>query len=252
MDNYADELQDSPGDFTPEDERSGGEEEETDDDSISLAEAILMKNKREKGKAKGKHGAIGIGGKAKTKEKPGRKAIWSEDWTNDLVDIICSNDVHQKKLIFTNVKTVKNGEYYEKIIQELKWRCGERNEQFIYDVGHTREKFKRCIATCKEAMLTMKTASGIKRFQDEKSLGKWFNILLPLVQSRVSCQPEQGVEPSTCTKRKSSSQLDSVDDPQSNEGEATIDDITSGSENLTASVRIQRIKILPNLHCLLQ
>ena len=125
---------------------------------------------------------------------------------------------------------------YEKIIQELKLRCEERNEQFIYNVGQTWEKFKRCIAMSKEAVLTMKTASEIKRFQDKKSLGTWFNILLPLVQSRVSCQPEQGVEPSTCTKRKSSSQLDSVDDPQSNEGEATSDDITSGSENLTASV----------------
>ena len=144
MDNYADELEDSPADFTPEDERSGGEEEETDDDSISSAEAILMKNKREKGKAKGKHGATGIGGKANAKGKPGRKASWSEDWTNDLVDIICSNDVYQKKLIFTNVKTVRKGEYYEKIIQELKRRCEERNEQFIYDVGQTREKFKRC------------------------------------------------------------------------------------------------------------
>ena len=53
----------------------------------------------------------------------------------------------------------------------------------------------------------MNTASEIKRFQDKKSLGTWFDILLPLVQPRVSCQPEQGVEPSTCTKRKSSSQL---------------------------------------------
>ena len=127
MDNYADELEDSPGnftsedersggeeeetgDFTPEDEGGGGEEEETDDNSISLAEDILTKNKREKGKGKGKHGAIGIGGKAKAKRKPGRKASWSEDWTKDFVDIICSNDVYQKKLIFTNVKTVKNSE----------------------------------------------------------------------------------------------------------------------------------------------
>ena len=43
---YADELEDSPGDFTPEDERSGREEEETDDDSISLAEAILRESNR--------------------------------------------------------------------------------------------------------------------------------------------------------------------------------------------------------------
>ena len=124
MDNYADELEDSPADFTPEDERSGGEEEETDDDSISSAEAILMKNKREKGKAKGKHGATGIGGKANAKGKPGRKASWSEDWTNDLVDIICSNDVYQKKLIFTNVKTVRKGEYYYLLTNWLAYLYG--------------------------------------------------------------------------------------------------------------------------------
>ena len=71
------------------------------------------------------------------------------------------------------------------------WR--KKRTVYLY-VGQTREKFERCIAMCKEAALTMKTASGIKCFQDEKSLGKWFNILLPLLQSRVSCQPEQGVD----------------------------------------------------------
>ena len=86
-----------------------------------------------------------------------------------------------------NIKTAKNGEYYGK---NNKCRCDERNEKFTYDITQTREKFKCCIAHCKEAALTMKTASGIKRFQEDKGFGKSFDTLLALVQSRGFCQPE--------------------------------------------------------------
>ena len=89
-----------------------------------------------------------------------------------------------------------------KIIDELKKRCLERGETFSYDVSQTREQFKRCMSECKNASLTMKTASGIKRFQENKGYGKWFNCLLPLVQSRVSCQPEQAVDPSSVIKKR--------------------------------------------------
>ena len=41
----------------------------------------------------------------------------------------------------------------------------------------------------------MKTASGIKRFQEEKNYGAWFNQLFELVKTRESCQPEQAIEP---------------------------------------------------------
>ena len=73
---------------------------------------------------------------------------------------------------------------------------------FTYDVNQTREKFKRCMAECKKASLTMKTASGIKRFQENKGYGKRFNCLLPFVQSRVSCQPEQALDPSSVIKKR--------------------------------------------------
>ncbi len=59
-------------------------------------------------------------------KRAGRKAKWSEACTDDLVDIICNSEIYQKKLIFTNVKTAKNGGYYEKIIAELKKRCLSR------------------------------------------------------------------------------------------------------------------------------
>ena len=35
------------------------------------------------------------------------------------------------------------------------------------------------MSDCKHAALTMKSASGIKRFQENRGLGAWFNALLP-------------------------------------------------------------------------
>ena len=92
MDNYADELEDSPGDFTsedersgreeeetgdftPEDERGGGEEEETDGNSISLAEDILMKNKREKGKGKENMAPLALEVKLKQRENQEERQV---------------------------------------------------------------------------------------------------------------------------------------------------------------------------------
>ncbi len=45
-----------------------------------------------------------------TPGKRGVKAKWSDDCTDDLVDIICNNELYKRKLIFTNTKTAKNGE----------------------------------------------------------------------------------------------------------------------------------------------
>ena len=50
------------------------------------------------------------------------------------------------------------------------------------------------------ALMTQKTASGIKRFQYQKELGHWFNTYLPLMKTRESCQPDQAVEPSSGEK----------------------------------------------------
>ena len=43
--------------------------------------------------------------------------------------------------------------------------------------------------------MTISTATGIKRIQDDKGFGKWFDLLYPLIVSRDSCQPDQAVEP---------------------------------------------------------
>ena len=52
---------------------------------------------------------------------------------------------------------------------------------------------------------TKKTGiTNIKRFQDEKSYGKWFDQLFALVKTRDSCQPEHAIEPSANAPSSSS------------------------------------------------
>jgi len=42
------------------------------------------------------------------------------------------------------------------------------------------------VSDCKKVPLTIKTATTIKRFQDEKGDGRWFDQLHPVIKSRDS------------------------------------------------------------------
>lgn len=75
-------------------------------------------------------------------------------------------------------------------------RAKERREEVPFNVNQLRTKFKKLVAECKKISLTIKTATGIKRVQDEKCYGPWFDQLYSLVKTRDSCQPEQSIEPS--------------------------------------------------------
>lgn len=131
----------------------------------------------------------------KGKGKSGPKAIWSTELLNDLVDIIANNDNYKRKLIFTNIPKASNAEAYRNIVKDMNSRCQERGETFQLSLCQTRNKFKKLMSICKSALLTMKTASGIERFQDDKQFGSWFNVLTQIMKSRPSCQPDQGIEP---------------------------------------------------------
>ena len=74
------------------------------------------------------------------------------------------------------------------------------------------------MSTCKTALLTIKTESGIKRFQDEKQYGTWFKQLLQLMESRASyiCQPGQAVEPGVASTR--GDQIDTRENTTSSTG----------------------------------
>ena len=67
-----------------------------------------------------------------------------------------------------------------------------------------RTKFKRCVSDCKQAALTIRTATGIKRFQEDRGLGNWFKPLFTVAQTRDSSQPDQAIEPSSLEQSTSS------------------------------------------------
>jgi len=136
---------------------------------------------------------------AATKKKAGRKTQWSAEAECDLVDVIINSEDFKRKLIFINMKNQKNTEIYKSVLSEMKERAGARKEEFQFTVNQVRSKFKRCVSSCKAAAMTIKTATGIARFQNEKGYGKWFDKLFPLVKSRDSCQPEMALEPSAAS-----------------------------------------------------
>ena len=105
-------------------------------------------------------------------KKKGRKCQWSETLVNDLVDIIVENDKYRQKLLMTNTKNAKNGQYMDCVVKELKERCVDRGEVFPFDTNQTRQKFRRCVVACTAAALKIKTSSGIKRFQESKDYGE--------------------------------------------------------------------------------
>ena len=90
--------------------------------------------------------------------KVGRKATWDERIVNDLVDIITDDEKLKKKLLLTNVKNVKNSEYYKEVISELKVRCEGRGTTFNYSITQTRDKYKRCVCLYKDATLKANSA----------------------------------------------------------------------------------------------
>ena len=96
---------------------------------------------------------------------------------------------------------------YQKILKELKDRCSARNEEVQFTGARLRTKFD-----CKFADLTIKTGTGIKRFQDEKGFGSWFNKLFTLVETRDSCNLEKAVEPSATTKPIDESDVEYLND----------------------------------------
>lgn len=130
------------------------------------------------------------------KRRPGRRADWKQSVVDDFIDILVSDEGYRSKLIYQNTKNQHNGLIFESILSSLKKRCEARDTDVPFDVKQLRSKFKKLVAECKSVSMTIKTKSGIKRFQEEKGYGKWFELLFPLVRARESCQPDMAIEPS--------------------------------------------------------
>ena len=166
------------------DEKSNDDDDDEEEEGGSLS--LFVK------KSKGK------------KKKSGRRSAWSPEDVDDFIDIVVSNTYYKRKLIFTNTKCQRNGEIYEEILTELKERASARGKELKFSVKQLRTKFKKCVSDCKQAALTIKTATGIKRFQEDRGLGNWFKPLFAVVQTRDSCQPDQAIEPSSLEQSTSS------------------------------------------------
>ena len=133
--------------------------------------------------------------KKKKAAKRGPRGLWKQDLVDDLVDIIITNDYYQRKLSFVNTKNQQKGKVYEKVLNEFKSRAEGKGSSFPFTVSRVRAKFKTCISECKKAALTIKTATGVKRFLNDKNYGVWFDRLFELVKTRDSCRPDLATEP---------------------------------------------------------
>ena len=94
-----------------------------------------------------------------------------------------------------NTKNQQKRKVYEKVLNELKSRAQGKGSSVPFTVAQVRPKFKKCISEYKKAALTIKTAAGVKRFQDDKNYGIWFDRLFELVKTRYSCRPDLATEP---------------------------------------------------------
>ena len=77
--------------------RCSSESEEDDEEEIPVEELF---KKPEKGKKR-------------------RRRQWTEHLADGLVNVILNNDKYKGKGLLANVKNVKNGQYYHKVIEEL-------------------------------------------------------------------------------------------------------------------------------------
>ena len=130
-----------------------------------------------------------------SKKKAGRRPTWREDDVTDLVDIVCNSEYFKRKIIFTNSKNTKNNEIYGKLLKDLKERAFVRGDEFSFTVNQVSNKLKKLISECKKAALTIKTATGIDRIEEEKNYGPWFAVLFALLKTRDSCHPDRAIEP---------------------------------------------------------
>ena len=165
---------------------------------------------------------------SRKKKRKGRRSVWEERHINDLVDVICSSE-NYKKLIFTNTKNSKNAEIYANVLKDL----GQRYEDgsFPFSVDQLRNKFKKCISECKKIALTVKTSTGVKRVQDEKQLGAWFNQLFPLVQTRDSCNPDMAVESSSSLQLSDGEPVKRASDNRTPTDEQSSDGLDQGDDS---------------------
>lgn len=120
-------------------------------------------------------------------------------------------------------------------------RGATTRKDFPFVVAQMRNKFKRCVSTRKKICLTVKTASGITRFIEDKGYGEWFNLLYALVKTRDSCKPENACEPSAL--RRNADCIDYGINEADDEGEgSSTSNFTNKSSHLPFKQKVAPVK----------
>ena len=226
-------------------ERDDSEDEEDKEDSEEQNACLRMQFKMDTSKKIGKKTTSNASkpGK-KDNKKTGRKVVWPNEVLEDLVDVTAEYEDFKRKLIFTNIPNSKNSYVYNKVIEKVRDRMEKRKDEFKFMLEQTRNKFKKLIAVCKTAALTIKTASGITRFQDQRDFGKWFPKLFALVKSRDSSQPEQAIELPSADSAAISSHKRTVNNNEQalgedNNGSTATEDVVDASGSEVQSVPVK-------------
>ena len=79
-------------------------------------------------------------------------------------------------------------------MEEINERAAADGRKNIMTHSQVRNKFKKLVCECKSISLTWWIAHKISCYHVEKSYGKWWVILFPLVGSRESAEPLNIVE----------------------------------------------------------
>ena len=103
-----------------------------------------------------------------------------------------SDEYLTKKLIkeVTNAATTN---VYKIVVERLAARG------ITYDVDQVRAKFKSCLQIVNRAIKTVKTSTGLARFQDEKGYSRWFEMLIPILTEKIENKAGLNVEPDSET-----------------------------------------------------
>ena len=92
--------------------------------------------------------------------------------------------ITKENVYLQNLRTKKNSEIYCKILSELKPRADKRGEGVLFTFVQLRTKFKKAAGDCKKVIPTVKTTTGIKKIEEERGYGKWFENFIFYVKTR--------------------------------------------------------------------
>ena len=70
-----------------------------------------------------------------------------------MIDIICSDEILEKKLIFRNQKFAANANIFEKIADFMNQRAANNIRKYRVSFSQARNKFKKLVSECKSVCL---------------------------------------------------------------------------------------------------